>query len=123
MSDASIPLTPGSSSRVLSPAELAAIRRSRRRPRRTQFDYLHVRCLVQDLAGALAGIPRPVDDVLDVWCGSRPYDDLLPPGARVVGLDVVGNPYGVADVVSDELLPFPDESFDLVVCIEAFQWV
>jgi SAM-dependent methyltransferase len=123
VSDASIPLTPRSSSRGLSQAELAAIRRSRRRPRRTQFDYLHVRHLVRDLAAALAGIPGPVRDVLDVWCGSRPYDDLQPAGARVVGLDVVGNPYGVADVVSDDLLPFPDESFDLVVCIEAFQWM
>jgi SAM-dependent methyltransferase len=64
-----------------------------------------------------------VHDVLDVWCGSRPYDDLLPPGARSIGLDVEGNPYGVADVVSDEILPFDDGRFDLVVCVEAFQWI
>jgi SAM-dependent methyltransferase len=60
--------------------------------------------------------------VLDVWCGARPYDDLLP-GARCVGLDVEGNPYGVADVVSNELLPFSDESFDLVMCIQAFHYM
>jgi SAM-dependent methyltransferase len=123
VSDASIPLTPGSSPRAVSSVELAAIRRSRRRPRRTQFDYLHVRYLVRDLEAALRGIEGPVRDVLDVWCGSRPYDDLLPAGARSVGLDVEGNPYGVADVVSNDLVPFPDESFDLVVCIEAFQWM
>jgi SAM-dependent methyltransferase len=29
----------------------------------------------------------------------------------------------VADVVSDEFLPFPDESFDLVMCIEGFHYV
>lgn len=68
-------------------------------------------------------MPGPVQDVLDVWCGTRPYEDLLPPTARCIGLDVEGNPYGVADVVSDEFLPFPDESFDLVICIEAFQYV
>jgi SAM-dependent methyltransferase len=114
---ASDPSTP------LAEAELAAIRRSRRHPRPTQFDYLHLRYLVDGLRQALAGVPPPVDDVLDVWCGSRPYDDLFPRSARLVGLDVEGNPYGAADVVSDTLLPFPDTSFDLVVCIESFQFV
>ena len=123
MADISISLAPGSAGRRLSAAELDAVRRSRRRPRRTQFDYLHLRYLVRDLASALDRVPGPVRDVLDVWCGSRPYDDLLPAGARCVGLDVPENPYGVADVVSDEILPFPDLAFDLVVCIEAFQWV
>lgn len=121
MPDTSVPLTPGAAARALTAAELAAIRRSRRRPRRTQFDYLHVLHLVRDLEAALAGLPGQVRDVLDVWCGSRPYEDLFPAGARVVGLDVEGNPYGVADVVSNEILPFPDRSFDLVACIEAFQ--
>jgi SAM-dependent methyltransferase len=121
--DASIPLTPGSATRPLTPQELEAVRRSRRHPRRTQFDYLHLRYLIRDLEAALAHVDRPVADVLDVWCGSRAYDDLLPLEARRVGLDVPGNPYGVADVESDEVLPFEDASFDLVVCIEAFQWM
>jgi SAM-dependent methyltransferase len=121
--DASVPLTPGDSPRRLTPAELAAVRRSRRHPRRTQFDYLHVAYLVRDLRTALERVPGPVRDVLDVWCGSRPYEDLFPRGARYVGLDVEGNPYGVADVVSNEVLPFEEASFDLVTCIEAFQWM
>jgi len=102
--------------------ELESIRRSRRRPSLTQFDYLHLRYLVRDLSATMATL-QPVQDVLDVWCGSRPYESLFPAGTRYVGLDVEGNPYGVADVVSDELLPFPSESFDLVLCIEAFQWI
>ena len=106
----------------LSPDDLQRIRRTRRHPRPTQFDYLHVRRLVADLAAALRELVPPAVDVLDVYCGSRPYDDLLP-GARVVGLDVVGNPYGVADVVSDELLPFEDETFDLVLCTQAFDYL
>ena len=65
----------------------------------------------------------PVRDVLDLYCGSRPYDDLFPAGADCVGLDVAGNPYGVADVVTDDFIPFPDASFDLVTCIEAFHYV
>lgn len=103
--------------------ELARIRRTRRHPRPTQFDYLHLRHLVRDLETALAGVNGPVREVLDLYCGSRPYDDLFPAGAHCVGLDVVGNPYGVADVVTDDFIPFPDESFDLVTCIEAFHYV
>lgn len=109
--------------RLLSPENVCRIRRTRRHPRWSQFDYLHLRYLNADLASALREIrPRP-EDVLDIFCGSRPYEDLLPPGARCIGLDVEGNPYGVADVVSDEFLPFADESFDLVTCIQAFQYV
>jgi SAM-dependent methyltransferase len=108
---------------AIAPAELEAVRRSRRRPRWSQFDYLHMRRLVGDLEDALRRVPGPVRDVLDVYCGSRPYDDLFPAGAHILGLDVVGNPYGVADVVSDEFLPFEDASFDLVASIEAFHYV
>jgi SAM-dependent methyltransferase len=78
---------------------------------------------VDGLTTALADMAEPVEDVLDVWCGSRPYEDLLPAGARCVGLDVNDNPYGVADVVSDEFLPFPDASFDLLTCVQAFQYM
>jgi SAM-dependent methyltransferase len=109
--------------RPLSPQTVRKIRRTRRHPRWTQFDYLHLRYLIADLESALRGISPPPQDVLDVYCGSRPYEDFLPPTAHCVGLDVEGNPYGVADVVSDEFLPFPDESFDLVMCIQAFQFI
>jgi len=107
----------------LSHAELEAIRRSRRHPRATQFDYLHLRFMISGLEEVLRCLPEPKRDVLDVWCGTRPYDDLFPPEARIIGFDVEGNPYGVADVVSDTFLPFDGESFDLVVCIQAFQFV
>lgn len=100
-----------------------SIRRTRRHPRLTQFDYLHLRYLNADLASTLRAVSPAPRDVLDVYCGTRPYEDLLPATARCVGLDVVGNPYGIADVVSDEFLPFADASFDLVTCIQAFQFV
>ena len=108
---------------ISSSEALDAVRRSRREPSATQPDYLHVRALTRRLAWVYRELPPPVVDVLDVWCGSRPYDDLLPAGARCLGLDVEGNPYGVADVVSNELLPFPDASFDVVTCIQAFQYM
>jgi len=69
--------------------------------------------------GSLEPAPR---DALDLWCGSRPYEDLLPSSVRWTGLDVT-NPYGVADIVTDEFLPFDDASFDLVLCTEAFYYV
>jgi len=97
------------------------IRRTRRHPRVTQFDYLHVRRLVHDLAGAIGELGE-VRDVLDVYCGARPYDDLFPPGARIVGFDVEDR-FGVADVVSREFLPFPPDSFDAVVCTQAFYYI
>jgi SAM-dependent methyltransferase len=121
--DISISLVPGETGRPLDAAELERVRRSRRRPRRTQFDYLHVRTVVDDLARSLARAAPGIRDALDVWCGSRPYEDLLPGSVRWIGFDVPGNPYGVADVVADDLLPFDDASFDLVMCVEAFQWV
>jgi len=102
---------------------LRAVRMSRRHPAIVQYDYLHLRALVGGISGALARTRGPVKDVLDVWCGSRPYEDLLPRGARCIGLDVEDNPYGVADVVSNELLPFPDGSFDLVTCLQAFHYM
>jgi SAM-dependent methyltransferase len=105
------------------PEVVGKMRRTRRHPRPTQFDYLHVRRLVDDLASALSRLGAGAEDVLDVYCGARPYDDLLPAGVQVTGLDIPGNPYGVADIVSDEFLPFPSESFDLVMCIEGFHYV
>lgn len=103
--------------------ELAAMRRTRRNPRRSQFDYLHMRRLLDDLTAVLARLGPGVTDVLDLYCGTRPYDDLLPPHVRITAFDLPGNPYGVADVVSDEFLPFPNSTFDLVLCIEAFHYV
>jgi SAM-dependent methyltransferase len=104
-------------------AVVESMRRTRRHPRPTQFDYLHVRRLLDDLTAVLSRTARDANDVLDVFCGTRPYDDLFPSGTRITGLDIPGNPYGVADVVSDEFLPFAGESFDLVMCIEGFHYV
>jgi hypothetical protein len=56
---------------------------------------------VTDLEAAIAGVSGPVGDVLGIYCGTRPYDDLLPTGARCVGMDI-DDPYGVVDVVTDE---------------------
>jgi SAM-dependent methyltransferase len=61
-------------------------------------------------------------DILDVYCGARPYEPLFPSGVRYVGLDI-DDAYGCADVVTDAFLPFPDASFDLCLCTQAFYFV
>lgn len=94
------------------------IRRSRRYPRLTQPDFLLLRRIVQTLTGKLGGFTKQLD-VLDVFCGTRPYEDLLPPGSRCTGFDVDDH-YGTADVLGEEFLPFEERSFDLVLLTEAF---
>ena len=101
-------------------AHADAIRRSRLHPRRTDHLYLHLRRLRDDLSAAIGGLQ--VTDVLDVYCGARPYEPLFAARARYVGLDI-DDAYGCADVVSEEFLPFPDASFDLCLCTQAFYFV
>ena len=101
--------------------ELERIRSARRAPRRSQFDYLHLRVLRDDIARELSEMPSGID-VLDVYCGTRPYEELLPSGSHCIGLDLTPI-YDAADIVSDEFLPFEDASFDLVVSFEAFHYV
>jgi SAM-dependent methyltransferase len=107
----------------LTAEQLYRIRRSRRYPSVTQFDYLHARTLLEDLSATLSRLGRSGDRVLDVFCGSRPYEDLFTPGVEVIGFDVENNPYGQADVVSNEFLPFPDDSFEGVLCTQAFDYL
>jgi SAM-dependent methyltransferase len=102
--------------------DTAALRRSRVHPRPTQFDYLHMRYLLRSVTAALTRYGADAMDILDVYCGPRPYDDLLPRESTVVGLDVF-DVYGLADIVTDEFLPFPDESFELVMSTEAFYYL
>jgi SAM-dependent methyltransferase len=103
-------------------AAVRAARRTRRHPRPWRFDYLHLRRLLDDLRPALALLADPGGVVLDVFCGSRPYDDLVAPRVRVVGLDI-DDRHGVADIVTTEFLPCPDGRYDGVACIEAFHYV
>jgi SAM-dependent methyltransferase len=109
---------------TLPPETLEWIRRTRRFPGPTQPDYMSLRRLVQHLGaalGRLGALEGPLD-VLDVFCGTRPYEDLLPDSSRVTGFDVDDH-YGHADITSREFLPFPDASFDVVVSTEGFYFL
>jgi SAM-dependent methyltransferase len=94
------------------------VRRTRRHPRPTQPDFLVLRRLVQSLSTVLGRLNGPME-TLDVFCGTRPYEDLLPPGSRVTGYDIDDH-YGGADVTGTDFLPFDDASYDLVLFTEGF---
>jgi SAM-dependent methyltransferase len=67
--------------------------------------------------------------VLDVGCGEMPFRELLPPDARYTGLDVPeAKDFGMARqseiVVFDGVhIPFPDLSFDHILCTEVLEHV
>jgi SAM-dependent methyltransferase len=101
---------------------LDEIRRTRRHPRYTQPEYLVLRFLLANLETVLGEVRHPVRDVLDLYCGTSPYRDLVPPHTRYVTLDI-NERYGVPDIVSEEFLPLPDASFDLILFTEAFHYL
>jgi SAM-dependent methyltransferase len=112
MSDTGEPRPP------LPAAEVEWIRRTRRHPRPTQPDYFVLRRLVQFISAALGRLEGPLD-VLDVFCGTRPYEDLMPAGSRVTGYDI-DQRYHSADVTGSGFLPFDDASYDLLFFAEGF---
>lgn len=87
--------------------------------------YLMLRALTAQLRSQLRlrfDTSRQID-VVDLGCGSRPYEPLLRPYARsYVGVDVVDGP--AVDVVAPaESLPFDDDSFDCVLCTQVLEHV
>jgi SAM-dependent methyltransferase len=98
-----------------------SIRRTRLHPRRRDHLYLHLRRLRDDLAARLSELHEGYA-VLDIFCGARPYEPLFPSGVNYVGLDIT-DAYGCADVVTTKFLPFPNATFDLCFCTQAFYFV
>lgn len=101
----------------LSEGEIERIRRERRAPRPTQWDYLHLAGLRRAITGALGELPIRGGPVLDLYCGTQPYRELIP-WRPVWGLDVDRH-FGRADVLGTLPLPFADGAFSLVLCTQA----
>ena len=102
-------------------AEAAA--RRRRRPRIWQSGYLLLRSLAIQLETQarrrLGG--RGSVDIVDVGCGTRPYEPFFRPYARTyVGVDLEAGPT-VDFAAPAESLPFDDASFDCAVCTQVLE--
>jgi ubiquinone/menaquinone biosynthesis C-methylase UbiE len=66
--------------------------------------------------------------VLDVGCGSKPYQDCFPLASAYIGIDVETSGHdhenSKVDVFYDGMsIPFTNESFDSVVCFEVLEHV
>lgn len=105
----------------LSSAVVDRIRRERLRPRPTQWDYLHLEALRKALAGAFASIPAGPGPVLDLYCGTKPYAEMMPWRPQW-GLDLDRH-FARADVLGSVPLPFRSAAFSVVVCTQAFHLV
>ncbi|MCH7951988.1 class I SAM-dependent methyltransferase [Patescibacteria group bacterium] len=99
-------------------------RRSNIRPSIFQHDYLAHVGLYQDIKNGLNTIKKKIGKrkfkIIDIGCGDKPYyHDLFKPYAQAyVGVDIEDQ----ADVVAPaEKLPFPDRSFDLVLCFQTLE--
>lgn len=105
----------------LAPDEVEKIRRERLEPRPTQWDYLHLHGLRRELAAALGSLPHLNGPVLDLFCGTKPYAELIP-RRHVWGMDLDRHFRG-ADVVATIPLPFRDGAFAIVLCSQALHLV
>ncbi len=78
------------------------------------------------LTGLQEFFPRLTGEVLDVGCGQKPYRKFIP-AMRYVGMEIattIDDAPRVADVYYDgRTFPFPNETFDAVLCSQVFEHV
>jgi SAM-dependent methyltransferase len=89
----------------------------------SQFRYV-ARQLRAVLADLISSTPLPPGaTVVDLGCADAPYRDLLPEGARYVGVDLPGNPVAELEFRADGSVPMPDGSCDLVLSTQVLEHV
>lgn len=99
--------------------------RERREPRRDSQGYLMLsalaRVLRQEIARTLSG--RSGLRVLDVGCGNKPYYPFFAEhAAEYRGIDMKLDELA-DDIGSVDALPYPDGSFDVVLCTQVLEHV
>ena len=107
--------------RRLPEPEIERARRERREPRFTQWDYLHLSGLRRGLLASFKLVVEPGGPVLDLFCGTKPYLELIP-WRPLWGLDL-DHHFGRADVIGEPPLPFRDGTFGVVICSQALHLV
>jgi SAM-dependent methyltransferase len=99
--------------------------RERREPSRADRHYLMLRSLADALAAEVARTLASRDGLrmLDIGCGDKPYYPLLAARAAAYrGIDAEPGPQ-VDDIGVVEELPYPDGSFDVVLCTQVLEHV
>jgi SAM-dependent methyltransferase len=97
------------------------IRRERLAPRPTDWNYLHLLGLRRSLEGAFSRLAGASGPVLDLYCGTQPYLELVP-WRPVWGLDLDDH-FGRANVIGALPLPFREGAFSVVLCTQALYLV
>jgi ubiquinone/menaquinone biosynthesis C-methylase UbiE len=59
--------------------------------------------------------------VLDVGCYEAPLRQMLPKGTSYIGVDFAGNPDIELNLEAIQRLPFENDSFECVICIEVLE--
>jgi SAM-dependent methyltransferase len=84
------------------------------------FQWLAVAALYRDLRRVL---PEATGRVLDVGCGDKPYARWLVNAREHIGLDVYRGPAVDVVVEPNQPWPFPQESFDALLCTQVLEHV
>lgn len=103
--------------------DAAAAARGRLRPHLWRSGYLLLRSLAAQLETQAAAqlASRSQVDIVDVGCGTRPYQPLFRRYSKTyVGVDVQPGPT-VDFVARAESLPFDDASFDCALCTQVLE--
>lgn len=72
--------------------------------------------------------PKVVGDILDFGCGQKPYETCFVNASTYTGVDILVSGHNHLDSKVDifydgKILPFPDNSFDSIVCFEVLEHI
>lgn len=101
--------------------EIERVRRERREPRVTQWDFLHLSGLRRGILSSFGRCASASGPVLDVFCGTQPYRELIP-WRPVWGVDL-DHHFGRAHVLGSIPLPIRDGAIGVVFCSQALHLV
>lgn len=96
-------------------------RNNKLKPRLWEWDYLGMKPLLKEIRFFAEALPNAYT-VLDIGCGEKPYKALFKGATQYVGLDMAEGPnVDVVGLAWD--LPFPDNSFDVIIITQVLEHI